>query len=108
MDRFGCPGGLWGVGGGIVREHSVFDVWSEHSVFDVWSDRIFLRAIAETGYPVAEMFWQALIDAVRNAIRDPKNWGPPIRFRRTPQMLRQAARVTRALRRAKPGELVRL
>jgi hypothetical protein len=91
----------------------------ERSVFDVWSDRIFLRALAEmaraampcagsfgsrivTGYPVAEMLWRAVVDVVGNSIRDPKNWGPPIRFRRTPQMLRQAARVTRALRRVKP------
>ena len=79
---------------------------NERSVFDIWSDRILLRAIAETGFPVAEILWRGLLDFVRETLRDPKNWGPRIRLRRTPRMVRQAARVTRTLQRMKPGKLV--
>ena len=80
----------------------------ERSVFDAWSDRVLLRALEDAGWPVAGMLYRFMSHALTDALQDPKNWGKPIRFRHDARTRRQAARVTRALRRAKPGELVRL
>ena len=48
-----------------------------------------------------------IIEAISEAMKDPKNW-KKVRICRTPKMAKQAARVADALRKAKPGELIKL
>ena len=84
------------------------------NVFESWSDNLFFRAWVESGQITEEAlnlwFWDQLRDELRVALAflvDTRN-GKPIRLRRDAQSLAGARRVTRALRRAKPGKLVRL
>lgn len=37
------------------------------SVFDAWSDRVFLRALDDSGVPVSGMLWAFLRDAIEAA-----------------------------------------
>jgi hypothetical protein len=91
VDRRRCGGAACDLGGGVVR-----------SVFDAWSDRVFLRALDDSGVPVSGMLWAFLRDAIVSAFVNPANW-KRVRLRRDPKTRRQVARVTRALRRSKRG-----
>jgi hypothetical protein len=82
------------LGGGVV------------SAFEIWSDIIFVKACGEaTGADVGAMFWFQMMHLLRSVFEDPKNWRK-VRIPRDAKTRRQAGRVTRALRRGKPGELI--
>jgi len=74
---------------------------------EFWSERIFQQACFDAGLDSPEALAWRVMDAIVRmfaaAVADPANWGPPIRFRKTPRFLAQAARVTQALKHAKPG-----
>jgi len=79
------------------------------SAFEQWSDLIFLKAVWDASGSSLELTerlaWALLKDFLWQALQDPKNW-KRVRIRRDPKTREQAARVTRALRRGKPGELI--
>jgi len=75
---------------------------------DYWSERVFMQAKFDAGMDSPEataiQIWLLLKDRIERALRDPSNW-KRVRFRRTPRMRAQAARVVRVLKRAKSGRL---
>ena len=80
-------------------------------LFENWSDFVFLGACVEAGMLSKEALWLLFCDAITSglkaALRDPRNW-KRVRIRRDAKTMAGARRVTRALRTAKPGQLVRL
>ena len=77
-------------------------------VFEQWSDAILHNACVDACGIDREMLMMSILwRGLREALEDPKNW-KRVRIRRDATTRRQAARVVRALRHAKPGQLVYL
>ena len=75
------------------------------NVFESWSDKVFCRACVESGQITEEALNLGVQDQLRDACLAALAF---LCLRHNAQSLLGARRVTRALRRAKPGKLVRL
>ena len=74
---------------------------------EYWADMVFNRAVFDAGMDSPEAYLFRFLTVISEVFRDPANWRH-VRIRRTPRAKEQAQRVTRALKGAKPGVLVRL
>jgi hypothetical protein len=85
--------------------------WSGCVDLQNWSDCVFIRACIEADMidPTAFVaaFLRKAFEGLDALLADPKNWRR-VRFRHTVPERRGAARVVAALKRAKPGVLVRI
>ena len=72
----------------------------EHAVWERWSDAVFVRCCAEArGIDLNLLILGILWRSLREALENPTNW-KRVRIPRDARTRRQAARVTRALRRS--------